>query len=152
VDNTVGNQNIRSNNASAVDEDATAVDGDGQVGAVDRLEDSSVSETRAVAGRIANNSVVSEDTSDLVSGKVGKTTGNGLESRIVGSEEGDIGRDWHQTSRVKRTNERAQSSSSGSLSVCWGNSKDMVDDVDHTAGEVYVLNVLLVNALHLQIG
>jgi hypothetical protein len=45
VNNTVGNQDIRSYNTSAVDEDASAVDGDGQVGAVDSLEDSSVGET-----------------------------------------------------------------------------------------------------------
>jgi hypothetical protein len=93
--------------------------------------------------------VVSEDASDLVSGKVGKAASNGLESRVVWSKEGDVGRDWHQTSRVERTNERAQSSSSGSLSVCWGNCKDMVDNVDHTAGEIHVLNGLLATVLHL---
>jgi hypothetical protein len=139
VNNTVGNQDIRSYNTSAVDKDASAVDGDGQVGAVDSLEDSSVGETGTVTGRVANNSVVSEDAPDLISGEVGKSTGNGLESRVVGSEESDVGRDWHQTSRVQRTDQRAQSSSSGSLGVSWGNGKNMVNDVDHTAGEVDVL-------------
>jgi hypothetical protein len=139
VENTVGNQDIGSNNTSVVDKDTSVVDGDGQVGAVHRFEQSSVLQSGAVTRRVTNDSMVGEDASDLVSCEVGKTTGNGLESSVVWGKEGNVGRDWLEVGRVECTAERSQSSSGESFGVVYGKGENMVDDVDHATGEVDVL-------------
>lgn len=144
VDNTVGDKNVRNNDAGTVNEDLSVGNGDGQVGAVGSLERSSVLQSAAVADS-AGDDVVSEDAGYLLSGEVGKTGTDGLESGVVGREDGDIlgGVDGiDKFSCTKSTGERSQSSGKSGLGSGLGDSKDSVDDVDHTTGEVDILTIV----------
>jgi hypothetical protein len=91
MDDTVGNENIGSDDTCAVNEDTAAVDGDGQVLAVQSLEHSSVGQTRAVAWSRSHNRMVGENIGDLLRSKAGKTTANGLECGVVWREDSDVG-------------------------------------------------------------
>jgi hypothetical protein len=140
--NTVSNKNVGSENASIVHKDTPVVDGDGQVCTVHSLERSSVLQTRAVARDTADNSMVRKDIGDLLSGEVSKSGTDGLESRIVRREDGDVRcvvDSAQEVGRVERTTERSQSSSAKSVGGTCGQSKDMINNVNHTASEVDVL-------------
>lgn len=140
--NTVSNKNVGSENASIVHKDTPVVDGDGQVCTVHSLERSSVLQTRAVARDTADNSMVRKDTSDLLSGEVSKSGTDGLEGRVVRREDGDVRcvvDSAREVGRVERTTERSQSSSAESVGSTCGQSKDMINNVNHTASEVDVL-------------
>jgi hypothetical protein len=140
--NTVSNKNVGSENASIVHKDTPVVDGDGQVCTVHSLERSSVLQTRAVARDTTDNSMVRKDISDLLSGEVSKSGTDGLESRVVRREDSDVRcvvDGAREVGRVERTTERSQSSSAESVGSTYGQSKDMINNVNHTASEVDVL-------------
>jgi hypothetical protein len=140
--NTVSNKNVGSENASIVHKDTPVVDGDGQVCTVHSLERSSVLQTRAVARDTTHNSMVRKDISDLLGGEVSKSGTDGLKSRVVRREDGDVRcvvDSAREVGRVERTTERSQSSSAESVDSICGQSKDMINNVNHTASEIDVL-------------
>jgi hypothetical protein len=144
VDNTIGHKNIRSNNTGTVDEHLSVSDGDGQISAVSSLEGTSVSQRAAVAD-CAGDNVVGKHAGDLLSGEVGKTGTDSLESGVVGGEDGNIlgGVDGvDKVGSVESTGERSQSCGKSSLRGGLWQSKDSVDDVDNTAGEVNILSIV----------
>lgn len=140
VRNTVGDENVASDNAGVVDEDASLVDGDGQVGAVSSTENGSVGKTRAVADS-AVDYVVGQDVGDVGGGKVSKTTTDGLESGVRGREDGDIRGvvdNIDKASGVERPAKGDQVGSGKSVgSILW-QSKEVVNDMNDTTGEVNV--------------
>jgi hypothetical protein len=142
--NTVGNKHIGSNDACAVHEDLSVVDGDSQVLAVDGLEHSAVLEARAVAHG-AGDDVVGQDVLDLLRGQVGETTADGLEGGVGGRENGDVrggvdGAD--EARRVESTAEGGEACGGEGVGCDERDSEDVVNDVDDTAGEVDVLGIV----------
>lgn len=99
VDNTVGNKDIRNNDARVVDENTARVDSDGQVPAVRSRNDGAVSETRAV-GNSSIDDMVTQNVSDLLGGQVGEAGSNGLEGGVVGSKDGKVRRKVNGISQV----------------------------------------------------
>jgi hypothetical protein len=115
--NTVGNKHIGSNDACAVHEDLSVVDGDSQVLAVDGLEHSAVLEARAVAH------------------------GAGVGGRENGDVRGGVdGAD--EARRVESTAEGGQACGGEGVGCDERDSEDVVNDVDDTAGEVDVLGIV----------
>lgn len=112
VNDTVGDQDVGSDNAGAVDENAAIVDGDGQILAVGCLENSSVAETRAVA-KSSSDDVVGQDISGLFGGQVSETGANSLESCVGRSEDGDVGSVVDCVSQVGRNDSSTKGSQSG---------------------------------------
>jgi hypothetical protein len=141
VHNTVGDENIRSDDAGTVHENLSISNGNGQVCAVDSLERSSIGQTAAVTDS-SGNDVVSKDAADLLDGEVGKTRANSLESGVVGCKNGDIFGSVDSLDEVgsgEGTSEGRKTSSDGSAGGRVGNSEDSVNDVDDSAGEGNIL-------------
>jgi len=144
VDDTVGNENVRGDDASTVDKDLSVSNGDGQVGAVYGLEGGAVGQAAAVTDSAGNN-VVGKDACDLLGGEVTKTGADGLESSVAGGEDGDIlgGVDGlNKVGSGKSSSEGRQTSGDGSVGSSLGDGKDSVDDVDNTAGESNILETI----------
>jgi hypothetical protein len=140
VDDTVGNEDIRGDNTGTVDKNLSVSNGDGQVCTVSGLEGSSVGQRAAVAHSTGND-VVGKDAGYLLSGKVGKAGTDSLESSVVGSEDGNIlgGVDGvDEVGRVESAGERSQTCGKSGLGGGLGQSKDSVNDVDYTTGEVNI--------------
>jgi hypothetical protein len=142
MDNTVGNENIGSNDARAVNEDTATVDGDGQVLAIQSLEHGAVLQTGAVARFRSNDRMVGENILDLVGSEAGESATDSLERGVVWREDGDVRggvNGAEERGCVKGTTERAQTSSGESVGSHQGQSKDRIDDVNDTSSEVYIL-------------
>jgi hypothetical protein len=142
MDNTVGNENIGSNDARAVNEDTATVDGDSQVLAVQSLEHGAILQARAVAGLHSNDRMIGENVLDLVGSEASESATDSLERGVVWRENGDVRGGVNGAEEggcVKGTTERAQTSSGESVGSHQGQSKDRVDDVNDTSGEIYIL-------------
>lgn len=144
MNNTVGDENVRGDDASTVDKDLSVDDGDGQVGAINGLEGGTVGQTAAVADG-SGNDVVGKDAGDLLGGEVTKTGADGLESSVAGSEDGDILGGVDGLNKVgggKSSSEGRETCGDGSVGSSLGDGKDRVDDVDNTAGESNILETI----------
>jgi hypothetical protein len=141
VNNTVGNEDIRDDDAGTIYKDLSANNGDSQVGTVDSLERSSVLEAAAVADSSGNN-VVGKDAGDLLNRKVGKTGADSLESSIARGEDGDVlgGVDsLDKLGSSKSTGKRRKTGSDGGVGSSFGDGENSVNNVDNTAGEGNIL-------------
>jgi hypothetical protein len=123
-----------------VDKDVSTVDRNSKVTSVNSRERSSVPQTSAVSNGTLDN-VVSQNVGDVCGAEVGKSRADGLERSVGRREDGNItevvdGVD--EVSGSESTSQRSQASGQSGVGRLLGQSKDAVDDVDHTAGEVNV--------------
>jgi hypothetical protein len=144
MDNTSSDEDIGSDNLCAIYEDAAIVDGDGQIPAINSWNDSAVLKTTAVSNGAVHN-VVCQDVGSVGSAEVGQTGTNSLESCVRGCEDGHVPKavdSADEVGSIKRACQGGQTGGHGSLGSALGQSEYMVDDVNHTTGEVNVLRVV----------
>lgn len=141
VHDTVGDQDIRHDDLGGVDEHGAVDHGDGQTLAVHGFERGAVLQ----GGRVADGSVddvVLEDAGDLLGGHVRQGGADGLEGGVVRGENGHVlggVERLHQLGVRERSGERSQVGGDGGGGHVHRDGQEVVDDVDHAAGEVHIL-------------
>ena len=91
MNDTVRDKDVSQDNLSAIDEDAVAIDGDGDIFTVQGRNAQTIFEGRAVSHGAVDH-VVGEHCSQVFGRDVAKRGADGLESFVVGREYSDIGR------------------------------------------------------------
>ena len=141
VHNAIRNQDVGSHDLGAVDEDGAVHNGDGHVVALECLDRGAVRQVSAV-GNGAIDDVVLEDARQLCHGQITDSRANGLESSIVGNEDGHVGQAVDGTDKVgvrEGTGGGAQSSFySGGGDVQW-DGEHGVNHVKDTSSKVDIL-------------
>jgi hypothetical protein len=123
-----------------VDKDVSTVDRDSEVTSVNSGKNSSVPQTSAVSNGTLDD-VVGQDVGDIRGAEVGKSRANGLEGSVGRCEDGNITEVVDGVDKVSGSEcagQRSQAGGQSGVGRLLGKSKDAVDDVDHTAGEVNV--------------
>lgn len=141
VHNTVGDQDVGDDDLGAVDEDAVVVDADLDFLALRRLQGHVVLQAAAVAND-AGDDVVREDVGELLLGEAAGRGADGGEGGVVGREDGDVGHAVETRGEVglgDGADEGAEVGGQSGGGEVHRDGEDLVDDVDHAAGEVEVL-------------
>lgn len=143
MDDAAGDEDVRGDDARAVDEDGIAVDGDGDFATLDGLEFLAVGKAGAVSWGGGDDGMVGEDLGDLVGGEATETGTDGLESGVGGSEDGHVAERVDGLVELGGEEGAAEGGEAGNLEDVggWlGNGEDGVDDVDDAAGEGDILH------------
>jgi hypothetical protein len=142
VDNTVGNEDVGSDDTGVVHEDTAVTDGDGELLAVGSGEGSSVLKGGRVANGALSDDMVGKDAGSVLSAQVAKSGANVLESLVVGSEDCDVGSvvdGFKQLCRIDGSTETNKVGSQQCVGSVLRDSQHAVDDVNNTTGEVNIL-------------
>lgn len=145
VDNTVGNENVGSDDTSVVHEDTALTDSNGKLLSVGSRESSTVLEGRRVANTALSDDVVGKDAASVLSAEVAESRADVLESLVVGCEDGDVRcvvNGVEQLGRVDGSTEGNKVCSRKGIGSVLREGQNTVDDVDHTTSEVHVLRLL----------
>jgi len=149
MDDTVGHQDVGHDDLCRVDECGPVDHGDGDVPAAHGLEHGVVHQHgRVINGAVAD--VVSQDAGELLGRHIRQSRTDGLESGVVGREDCDITcriEGLHQLRVHESSREGGQVGGDGGRGDVLRYGEDTVNDMDHTAGEVHVLQVVSVNAI-----
>ena len=143
MEDTVGEQDVCGDDASAVHEDFAVDDGDGDVAATES-GDGAVGQRAAVCYGAVDD-VVLEDFGSLLGSEVAQGRADILERSVVGGEDGQI---WGgvdglgQVRCVNGTQECTQASFLGNDADVRWESEEAVDDMDHTSVKCDVLEII----------
>ena len=140
VSNTVGNQDVSSDNLGAVDKNVSVLDPDVQVGALEG-GDGAIGNVGAV-DNLAGDHVVSEDAAQLLGGQAGDEVADGGKGIVGGDEDGEVGsgvEDILDSGLADGAKGGRQVRGEESVGDVGGEVEDAVDHVDCAAGVVDVL-------------
>lgn len=142
MNNTVGDEHIGSDDASAIDKDTAIEDSNSQLGTIYRLQHGAISKVRAVSRSLGNNGMVCENADDLFRSQGSKSGANGLECLVGRSEDGDVLEALNCLDEVgsdERATKGSQTGSAQRIRGRDGDGENTVNHMDYTAGEVDVL-------------
>jgi hypothetical protein len=142
VDDTISNEDVRSNNASSVDEVCAVLNSDGQILAESGLKSGAILKRAGVPRCTAIDNVVRKDVLQVLLGQTFKCSVHGSQRCVVRCEDREVGcvlDGVDQAGCVDGSAEGGQACSRGCVEDADGESKNLVNDVDHAAGEVQVL-------------
>jgi hypothetical protein len=151
VQDTVGEQDVGGDDAGAVHVDVAVDDGDCDVVAAEGRDDGAVGQSAAV-GDCAVDDVVLQDRGDLFGGQVCEGGADGLESGVVGSEDGEVrcsGDGFGEAGCVHCVKEGAEAGFLGDGADVRREGEETVNNVDDSAVEG---NVLVVSSVYIQVG